>query len=62
MEVSLKPYFLKGSLSPTLRINEKSKQLLKAGKKNYRFGFGQSPFPVPDIVVNALKKEAHQKT
>ena len=30
------------------------------GKKIYKFGFGQSPFPVPEIVRNELKKNAHQ--
>ncbi len=61
MNILLKPYFSAGSPSPTLHINEKSKQLLEEGKKIYRFGFGQSPFPVPEIVVNALKKDAFQK-
>lgn len=26
-----------------------------------RFGLGQSPFPVPDCVVQALRENAHQK-
>ena len=51
---SLKP-------SATLAINEKSKELISRGKKIYRFGFGQSPFPVPDKIVEALKKNSHQK-
>ena len=51
---SLKP-------SATLAINEKSKELILNGKKVYRFGFGQSPFPVPEKVVSALKKNAHKK-
>ena len=33
--------------SATLAINEKCKQLISEGKKVYKFGFGQSPFPVP---------------
>ena len=41
--------------SSTLRINEISKQLELNGKKIYKFGFGQSPFEVPDDVVNELK-------
>lgn len=61
MKILLKPYFSKARLSPTLHINQKSKQLLGEGKKIYRFGFGQSPFPVPEIIVEALKKEAYQK-
>ena len=47
--------------SATLAINEKSKDLISKGKKVYKFGFGQSPFPVPNKVVEALKKNAHQK-
>ena len=46
--------------SSTLRINEISKNLEQEGKKIYRFGFGQSPFQVPNDVVNELKNNAHQ--
>jgi len=47
--------------SATLVINERSNALIEAGKKVIKLGFGQSPFPVPPIVVNALKDNAHQK-
>ena len=47
--------------SATLAINEKSKELISKGKKIYKFGFGQSPFPVPEGVVSAFKKNAHKK-
>ena len=47
--------------SATLAINQKSKKLLEAGKTIYRFGLGQSPFPVPNLVTAALKENAHQK-
>jgi aspartate aminotransferase len=46
--------------SSTLRINEVSKKLESEGKKIYKFGFGQSPFEVPDDVVNELKNNAYQ--
>ena len=51
------------SLTPsaTLAINEKSKKLLKEGKKIYNFGFGQSPFPIPEKIVEVLKENAHRK-
>ncbi len=49
-------------LSATLKINEISKNLENDGKKVIRFGFGQSPFQVPDQVVEELKKNAHQKS
>ncbi|MDO9000082.1 MAG: pyridoxal phosphate-dependent aminotransferase [Bacteroidota bacterium] len=47
--------------SDTLAINELSKQLIAQGKKVYKFGLGQSPFPVPDNVVEALRLNAPQK-
>ena len=46
--------------SSTLLINETSRRLEEQGKKIYKFGFGQSPFKVPEDVVNELKKNAHQ--
>jgi len=46
--------------SSTLRMNEISKKLESDGKKIYKFGFGQSPFDVPDDVIDELKKNAHQ--
>ena len=46
--------------SATLQINEESKRLEIQGKKIYKFGFGQSPFPVPEIIRNELKNNAHQ--
>ena len=46
--------------SSTLRINEISKHLELNGKKIYKFGFGQSPFKVPDDVVNELKNNAYR--
>ena len=50
------------SKSPTLNINEISADLEAKGKTIYKFGFGQSPFPVPDNVVDALKKYANEKS
>ena len=46
--------------SSTLKINEISKELEKKGKNIFKFGFGQSPFQIPDDIVNALKNNAHQ--
>ena len=48
--------------SATLAINEQSEELKKIGKKIYKFGFGQSPFPVPESVVSALKNNASKHT
>jgi len=46
--------------SSTLLINETSKKLEDQGKKIFKFGFGQSPFKVPDDVVEELKNNAYQ--
>ena len=46
--------------SATLAINEESNKLKKQGKKIYKFGFGQSPFPIPEVIVEALKKNAYK--
>ena len=48
--------------SATLVINEESNKLKKEGKKIYKFGFGQSPFPIPESVVQALKDNANKNT
>lgn len=51
---SLKP-------SATLLINERSNAMLNEGKTVYKLGLGQSPFPVPDCMVEELKAHAHEK-
>ena len=48
--------------SATLAINEESNRLKKSGKKIYKFGFGQSPFPIPESIVSALKINANKHT
>jgi aspartate aminotransferase len=47
--------------SATLAINERSNALREAGRTVYKLGLGQSPFPVPQVVVEALRAAAHQK-
>ena len=47
--------------SATLAIHEKSSRLKAEGRKIYQLGFGQSPFPVPELVVEALRANAHRK-
>lgn len=42
--------------SGTFTINEKSKELEQAGRRIYRFGFGESPFPPPSRVRLALER------
>ena len=48
--------------SATLAINEECNKLQKSGKKVYKFGFGQSPFPIPESIVSALKNNANKNT
>ena len=47
--------------SATLLINEHSNQLIREGKQVYKLGLGQSPFPVPAIVVKSLQDHAAEK-
>ena len=61
MTSKIKKSILKLKESSTLVINERSKKLIKQGKKVYQFGFGQSPFPVPEKIVKTLKNNAHKK-
>jgi aspartate aminotransferase len=46
--------------SATLAINEETNRLKKSGKKVYKFGFGQSPFPIPENIILALKNNANK--
>jgi aspartate aminotransferase len=47
--------------SPTLAINERCRLLQAEGRHVYRLGLGQSPFPVPECVVEKLRTNAHEK-
>ncbi len=47
--------------SATLAINEHCNRYIAQGKDVVKLGFGQSPFPVPPSVVEALRENAHQK-
>ncbi len=47
--------------SATVAINERCNELLKEGREIFKLGLGQSPFPVPGVVVDELKANAWQK-
>jgi aspartate aminotransferase len=47
--------------SATIEINDRCKRLERGRRTVYRLGLGQSPFPVPEQVVKALKLHAHEK-
>jgi aspartate aminotransferase len=61
LEFALDRRFEGMSCSATLAINEKSRALSAAGRTVYRFGFGQSPFPVPGRMVAELQRQAWRK-
>jgi aspartate aminotransferase len=47
--------------SATVAINEHCDALLREGKEVFKLGLGQSPFPVPQPVVEELRANAFQK-
>ena len=60
MKKIIKDHISKLKSSATLAINEECKLIQKKGKKVFKFGFGQSPFPIPKSVVAELKKNANK--
>ena len=62
MSKTIKDQINKLKPSATLAINEKSNKLIKSGKKVFKFGFGQSPFPIPNSIILALKNSADKNT
>eukprot|EP01080_Neovahlkampfia_damariscottae_P012609 gene12609-6514_t len=60
-KLSFNPRIMNLKSSPTLEINEQSLKLQQKGKKVFKFGFGQSPFPVPNVMVEELKNKANEK-
>lgn len=47
--------------SETLLLNEQTQRFESQQRQVYRFGFGQSPFPVPEFIVDALRDNAAAK-
>jgi aspartate aminotransferase len=47
--------------SATVAINEHCNRLIRDGRNVYKLGLGQSPFPVPDSVVEELRTHADRK-
>ncbi|MFQ5511416.1 MAG: pyridoxal phosphate-dependent aminotransferase [Candidatus Krumholzibacteriia bacterium] len=48
-------------VSATVAINDRSNALRRQGRDVFKLGLGQSPFPVPEPVVEALRQNAGQK-
>ena len=61
MNHKLHPHLNQLERSATLAINERSAEMAADGQTIYRFGFGQSPFPVPDSIVSAIQENAYRK-
>ena len=50
-----------GKHSETLLINQISQLRVSNNQKVFKFGFGQSPFPVPEKITQYLAESAHRK-
>jgi aspartate aminotransferase len=61
LDVHLNPNVSGLKPSATVAINDLSNDLKRQGKEVFKLGLGQSPFPVPNPVVEALQRNAHQK-
>jgi hypothetical protein len=61
MRPALNPLVLSLKESATLAINLKALELRRQGKDIVHFGFGQSPFPVPEIIQAALRDNVDKK-
>ena len=59
--MDIKNHLLNLQPSSTLAINEKTRELESKGSKVYKFGFGQSPFPIPSDIVEELAYNASKK-
>ena len=49
------------SESATVAINERCNALMREGRQVVRLGLGQSPFPVPDMLMRGLREHAAEK-
>ena len=48
--------------SATVAINDRSNELRTQGKEIFKLGLGQSPFPVPSPVVEALRRTRRRES
>jgi aspartate/methionine/tyrosine aminotransferase len=61
MYPALNPLVLSLKESATLAINLKALQMRREGREIFHFGFGQSPFPVPEPIQEALRRNVDKK-
>ena len=59
---SINPMVLNLKESATLSINMAVKRQRKEGREVFHFGFGQAPFPVPEIIQEALRSNTHHNS
>ncbi|MDP7319780.1 MAG: aminotransferase class I/II-fold pyridoxal phosphate-dependent enzyme [Bacteriovoracaceae bacterium] len=60
-EIQINKNVLNVKESATLAINQKAKYLKSTGKDIYHWGFGQSPFPIPQAIQEELKNRVSHK-
>ena len=58
----LNPRVANIGVSATVAINDRSDALRREGREIFKLGLGESPFPVPPPVVEALRAAADQKS
>ncbi len=58
---SIEKYLRPGKHSETLLINQLSQLRTDNNQNVFKFGFGQSPFPVPEKITQHLAEAAHRK-
>ncbi len=62
MKAHVHPHTTGVKESATLAINQTVSRLRSRGLDVCHLGFGESPFPVPDALEQALQQEAHRKS
>ncbi|MBL4682432.1 MAG: aminotransferase class I/II-fold pyridoxal phosphate-dependent enzyme [Pseudomonadales bacterium] len=62
MQVDINPKILNVKESATLAINQQVLEMRAKGESVYHFGFGQSPFPVPIDIQQALADHTDKKS
>jgi len=62
MNPALNPLVLSLKESATLAINLKARELKAQGQDIIHFGFGESPFPVPEIIQEGLRNNTDKKS
>ena len=62
MKLALNPRVAELEESATLKINQTAKRMREAGEDLCHLGFGESPFPVPELLQQALRENTHHKS